>query len=105
MIVAGRYSFKRGREVIEANFGAELDEIRQIIAGVDAAACRTKTSAEQTMNGRVLYSPRALNRAFKDGFEARGWVTERIPCEYPTDFYVAGYNPATSLGGAFREMD
>jgi hypothetical protein len=99
------YSFKRGGAVMESGFQAELDEIYEVIQTVDAAACRTKTSQEKTMSGRVLYSPRTLNRAFTGEFVARQWLTDRVWCEYPTDYYVEGYTPTTSLQGAFREMD
>ncbi|HVO72261.1 MAG TPA: BglII/BstYI family type II restriction endonuclease [Aggregatilineaceae bacterium] len=105
MIVAGIYSFKRGKEVIESDFAAELNEIQRIISMVDASACLTKTSAEKTMPGKVLYSPGALNRAFDTEFEARKWRRERVLCEYPTEFYVPGYESSASSQGAFREMD
>lgn len=105
MIVAGVYSFKRGQEVIESWFPAELREIEQIIASVDGTAHRVKVSREKTMTGRELYSPRSLNRAFGREFEARRWQKHRLYCEYPTQYYISGYNPSVSLSGAFREMD
>lgn len=105
MIIAGIYSFKHGKEIIEANFVAELAEVEQIIRAVDAQQCRTKTSKEKTMPGKVLYSPSALNRAFNKEFEARQWRKERVFCEYPTEFYISGFMPSTLSQGAFREMD
>ncbi len=105
MIIAGVFSFKNGKEVMEADFAAELGEIKTIISTVDAAACRTKTSEEKTMSGKVLYSPRALNRAFDARFEAQGWIKERVRCDYPTGYYAPGYESSASLQGAFREMD
>ncbi|MBN1562651.1 MAG: restriction endonuclease [Anaerolineae bacterium] len=105
MIIAGVYSFNRGREIIETTYTAELEEIKQIIAAVDAEICKTKVSEEVTMEGKILYSPRALNQAFDDEFEAREWRTERVLCDYPTEFYVDGYEPSSATKGAFREMD
>ena len=37
MRVVGVYSFKGGKEIIEANFAAELREIEEIIAAVDGS--------------------------------------------------------------------
>ena len=52
-------------------------EVRDVIAEVDAEACRTKVSREKTMRGKMLYSPPDMNAAFKKGFEARGWKERR----------------------------
>ena len=105
MIVAGIYSFKNGKEALEANFPAALGEIFQIISSVDAAACKTKISEERTMMGRALYSPRELNRVYAEMFGQHGWRTERIPCDYSSAYYVGGYASSVSSQGAFREMD
>jgi hypothetical protein len=82
-----------------------LLEVEQIIAVIDSGKLKIKTSREKTMPGRRLYSPRALNKAFKTGFEERGWHTHRVACEYPTQYYVEGYGLDSSFSGAFREMD
>ena len=73
MRIAGIYSFKGGKKVIEVNFAAELQEIEEAIAGVDSAVHKTKVSQEKTMPGKMLFRPGSLNRAFKREFEARGW--------------------------------
>lgn len=72
MIIAGIYSFNFGREVIEERFATELAEIEGVIASVDSALCKTKTSLEKTMPDRTLYSPRALNRLFAAAFKSIG---------------------------------
>jgi len=105
MIIAGVYSFNSGKEVIEANCPTELQEVEQIITAVDSMQCKTKTSREKTMPGRTLYSPRALNKAFKREFESRGWRKHKVRCEYPAEYYVPGYIPNASSKGAFREVD
>jgi hypothetical protein len=106
MKIVGIYSFKRGQEIIEADFATELAEIKQIIAAVDASACQSKTSAEKTMPGKMLYSPRALNRAYRAEFEARQWEIDiQVQCEYPTKYYVSDYAPSSTIQGAYREMD
>lgn len=105
MKIAGVYSFNEGKQVIEAGYAAELDGVEQIIAAVDSGRLKTKISREKTMRGKKLYSPRALNEVFKAEFEKRGWHTHRVPCEYPTQYYVEGYQQDISFSGAFREMD
>jgi len=105
MKVVGIYSFNGGQEAIAAHFAAELQEVENMITTVDSAALKTKTSREKTMVGKTLYSPRALNRAFKAQFEERGWRNHRVTCKYPTQYYVAGYQAGNSSAGAFREID
>jgi hypothetical protein len=105
MIIAGVYSFNGGKEVIESGFVAELREIEQIIAAVDGAKHKTKISKEKTMPGRILYKPGSLNKAFRVEFEARQWRKHKVPCEYPTEYYMPGYISYASSRGAFREID
>jgi len=105
MKIVGIYSFNSGREIIEAQFAAELDEVKHVIAAVDSEKHKTKTSREKTMPGRKLYNPRTLNKAFKVKFEELGWRTCRVACEYPTDYYVDGYRWDEPSSGTFREMD
>lgn len=105
MIIAGIYSFNRGREIIKERFAAELTEIERVIAAVDSALYKTKTSLEKTMPGRTLYSPRALNRAFAAEFKSRDWEKFKVRCEYPSQYYTPGFDPGHSTKGAFREMD
>ncbi len=104
MKIVGIYSFKDGKDFIEAYHSAELREVEEVIAAVDSASCRTKSSREKTMPGRVLYSPRALNKAFKEEFERRGWQKSRVSCVYPSAYYLPDYN-APPVEAAFREMD
>jgi len=103
--VAGIYSFKGGKQALEANFATELEEIKQVIATIDAASHKTKVSQEKTMSGRMLYKPSSLNRAFKQEFSLRGWRNHKVLCEYPTGFYTSEYERLEALRGAFREID
>jgi len=105
MKIAGMYSFNGGRETIEAAFNAELRDVEHIIAAVDSSQYKTKTSREKTMPGKTLYSPRALNKAFKSEFETRDWQKYKVRCDYPSEYYVSGYVSPVSSKGAFREMD
>ncbi len=105
MKIAGLYSFNGGKEIIEAQYPAELCEVERVIAAIDSEKHKTKTSLEKTMPGKKLYSPRALNKAFKRELERLGWRTCKVACEYPTQFYVDGYHVENLSAGAFREMD
>lgn len=104
MRVVGKYSFNGGKEVVEANYAAELDEIYRALAPVDADLYRTKESREKTMPGRMLYSPGELNKAIKHEFKKRNWNSLRVACNYPTEYYVEGYQ-RQEITRAYRDMD
>lgn len=105
MRIGGIYSFKHGREVLEADYSDQLAQVQAIIRDIDANTFKTKVSSEKTMTGRLLYDPRSLNIAFKVAFQAYGWQTRRVQCNYPTDFYTDDYTPLRPVHGAFREID
>ncbi len=105
MIVAGKFSFKGGKEHVEQKYPHLLEEIYDVIGSVSSSYHLTKISKEKTMPGRKLFEPRALNKTFKKEFRMRNWNVLRIPCEYSTEFYVENYKPAAVNKGAFREMD
>jgi hypothetical protein len=105
MIVAGLYSFNQGQEVIEAHFAAEVGEVEHIIEAVDSAQHRTKTGRKKTIPGKTLYSPHALNKAFKREFEARGWRNHKVCYEYSAEYYLPGYVSQAPSRGALREID
>ncbi len=105
MIIAGMYSFKNGKEVIEVEFGSELQEIKQVIAAIDSQTHKTKVSKEKTMPGKMLYKPGSLNKAFKREFETRGWQKHKVYCKYPIEYYTSDYAAIASTKGAFREID
>lgn len=105
MIIAGKYSFNNGLDVVLKKYPTHLSEIEDAISNVDASQLKTKESEEKTMPGRLLYNPPLLNDAFDREFLGRGWSKKRVHCDYPTQFYVDGYRPPKLRGGAFREMD
>ena len=105
MIIAAEYSFNGGKEHVQARWPDLLVEIEEVLAGVDPAEQKTKTSREKTMPGQMLYSPIGLNKAIGIGFMARGWRKQKVACEYPTSFYRPGYEAKRLRAGAFREMD
>jgi hypothetical protein len=104
--IAGIYSFNGGTEYIQAQFPSLLAEVEQAIQAVDAELYRTKTSAEKTMPGKKLFSPKGLNRGFKEAFVNLGWPADiRVLCQYPVQYYVNGYQGLPHEPTAFRSMD
>lgn len=83
MQIKSVYSHLNGEEFLLVHRPCLWEEVKQAIASVDAEACRTKVSRERTMRGRLLYSPRDMNDAFKAEFKSRGWAERR------NSFYVA----------------
>ena len=77
MKAVARYSHLNGEEYLLVHKPQLWTEVRDVIAAVDARACKTKISKEKTMPGRLLYSPREMNAAFKTGLEAKGWSERR----------------------------
>ncbi len=104
MQILGTYSFNKGKEIVERVHPELVAEIQGIILSIDASKYKTKKSKEKTMQGKILYSPVSLNKAFKSDFENTGWKTIRVKCDYSKDYYITGYNRAETRG-AFREMD
>ena len=77
MKIAKTYSHMNGEEYLIVHHQALYDEIKQVIANVDAQACKTKVSKEKKMPGQVLYSPTDLNASFKQQFESLAWKEAR----------------------------
>ncbi len=77
MRIAAQYSHLNGKEFLIVHHNDLLQEIEEVIASVDAEACRTKESLERTRRGRLLYSPVAMNKAMADGFKEHGWEQRR----------------------------
>ncbi len=107
MRVVAKFSFNKGKEVIERQHPVLLSEILEVIDSIDSHAHKTKASLEKTKRGQVLYSPTSLNKAFKKGFEARGWGHHRERCTYPSEYYEPGYTPIRPKRERppYRDMD
>jgi len=77
MRIGARYSHLNGEEYLLVHKPTLWREVQNVIASVDAAACKTKVSKEKTKLGRILYSPADMNAAFKSSLEAVGWSERR----------------------------
>ena len=77
MQIKASYSHLNGEEYLLVHRKRLWEEVQAVIAEVDASACRTKVSRERTMQGRLLYSPTDMNRAFSEGLSRLGWRERR----------------------------
>jgi len=77
MQIVEMYSHQNGHEHILVHKPDAWQDIEQVIASVDAEACRTKVSREKTMRGRMLVSPEDVNGRFKEELGVRGWDETR----------------------------
>jgi len=77
MKIAETYSHLNGLEFMLVHKEPLWKEIQAVVASVDAAECRTKVSKEKTKKGVVLFSPAALNAAFKKRLRSKGWEESR----------------------------
>lgn len=77
MRIVSRYSHLNGVEYLKVHHKQLWRDVKTVVRGVDADACKTKVSKEKTMKGQLLYSPEDMNREFKDGFEELGWRQRR----------------------------
>ena len=73
MHLVSKYSHFNGEEYLLVHKPNLWEEVREVIAEVDAESCKAKISKEKTMPGKILYSPPDMNKAFKKGLETRGW--------------------------------
>lgn len=105
MRILAKFPFNNGEAYIKKHFPILLKEVESAIEKVDASKCLIKKSKEKTMRGKMLYSPVALNEEFKKQLFPRGWKNVKASCEYPTKYYIKGYNPKERKIYPFRDMD
>lgn len=92
------YSHLGGEEILMVRFPKHDREILDVIAEIPNPG-RNKASKEKTKVGKMLYSPKDLNRLFKEGFHERGWseIRDYYDIELPEYPYV--------VKGAFKQCD
>jgi hypothetical protein len=82
MRIVAKYSFNDGKKVVQSEYAHLLHEVEEAICSVDCKKYKTKKSTEKTMPGKMLYSPVALNAAFKKILFGNGWSNHKEKCEY-----------------------
>jgi len=78
MRVVAKYSHLNGLEFLLVHKPDLWKEIVEVIAAVDAEACRTKVSKEKHMKGKMLCSPIGMNRSFTELLRDKGWCESRV---------------------------
>jgi hypothetical protein len=72
------YSHLNGLEFLLVHKPALWNEVQAVINKIDGETCKTKISKEKTMKDKLLYSPIAINKAFKEDFKKLGWDESRV---------------------------
>ncbi|MFA4838920.1 MAG: BglII/BstYI family type II restriction endonuclease [Candidatus Neomarinimicrobiota bacterium] len=78
MKIVETYSHLNGLEFLIVHKPALWEEIKNVIALVDAEICKTKVSKEKTMKGKLLYSPIDMNGAFTRLLHGNNWQESRV---------------------------
>jgi hypothetical protein len=78
MKIVQTYSHLNGLEYLLVHKKALWTEVQRVIQLVDGNACKTKVSKEKTMAGKVLFSPKDMNRSFSRLLADRGWSESRV---------------------------
>jgi hypothetical protein len=78
MKIVETYSHLNGLEFLLVHHPRLWKEFKDVVASVDAEACRTKVSKEKTMKGKLLCSPIAMNSSFSKLLRSRGWKESRV---------------------------
>lgn len=97
MRIVYEYSHLGGAEILQVRYPDCERDVCEAIAQV--AAPRTKVSKEKTMRGRALYSPRDMNRQFREIFTARGYR------ELRDTYTITIPDSDVSIRGAFKQID
>lgn len=98
MIKVFEYSHLGGSEILQVRFPDINKKIDDVIQSVQITA-RTKVSREKTKFGALLYSPKEMNRSFREAFHAEGF--EELIDRY--SIKLRGY--AKEIKGAFKQVD
>jgi hypothetical protein len=97
MKVVYEYSHLGGSEILHVRYPEYENEIYEIISEVIAA--KTKVSKEKTMRGRKLYSPKSMNKQFREAFHARGYRKLR------DTYTITIPDNDIAIQGAFKQID
>lgn len=78
MKLAECYSHLNGLEYLLVHKPKLWKEVQQVIAQVDAEACRTKVSKEKGMVGELKYAPKEMNARFSASLSGLNWRESRV---------------------------
>lgn len=78
MKIVETYSHLNGLEFLIVHKPKLWEEIKKVIASVNAGNCKTKVSKEKGMVGKLLYSPIDMNANFKKLLSSAKWNESRV---------------------------
>ncbi|HOW30514.1 MAG TPA: BglII/BstYI family type II restriction endonuclease [Bacteroidales bacterium] len=85
MKIVQKYSHLNGEEYLIVHHQMLYNEIESVIHAIDASQFLIKQSKEKTMQGKMLYSPIALNKEFAKEFNLLNWRETRYRYYITTD--------------------
>lgn len=97
MKIVYEYSHLGGSEILQVRYPEINRQINEVVSKVEAE--KLKKSKEITMPGKMLFSPKDMNRQFKELFhslnfnEIRDYYTVEIP------------EHSVSISGAYKQID
>ncbi len=97
MKIVYEYSHLGGAEILKVRYPANEKEIYDVIFEISAS--RTKVSREKTMKGKKLFSPKDMNKQFKEHFTQKGYK------ELRDTYTVTIPNYPLEIQGAFKQID
>jgi len=77
MRIAAKYSHLNGYEWLRFHHANVWKELMDTIESIDANSFRSKRSKEKTMRGRMLFSPKEINKSIGTRLESAGWQESR----------------------------
>ena len=91
------YSHLGGAEILKVRYPAIDADIDAVIAEISEIP--KIASKEKTKVGQMVFSPKAINKKFKDGLKKKGFKEKRAP------FTVELPNYPVTIKGAFKQID
>jgi hypothetical protein len=85
MKIAATCSHVNGLEFLLVHHRRPRQESQSVIHGVDASRCKTGKSGEKRMNGKMLYSPKAMNKRFGTLLKGKNRRESRVGCRVTGD--------------------
>lgn len=106
MKVVAKYNFNAGQAAIDNKYTNEYNQIVAVIDSIDSALYKTKERYNNSMNYKMLFYPKEINKAFKKAFLQIGWSNHKLNCDYKYGDYLQDYIPAKeSNAKPYRDMD
>lgn len=92
------YSHLEGSEILKVRYPTLEKEIDAVIAGI-VDLKKLKVSKEKTKKGASLYSPKDLNKRFREAFRGRHFE------ELKDTYTIELPDSETTIKGAFKQVD